>query len=250
MADKTVIPEESRNFYSEKVVSMPNSYIVDDSKRIASTRIFTKTECGLPEDQFIFCCFNNDYKFNPKTLDRWSRILLAQKNSVIWLSENNQFFRTNLTLEFERRGINSDRVIFAKRLDSMADHLARYALADIFLDTFPYNAHTTALDSLKTGVPVLTLIGQSFASRVVASLLNTIGLPELITHKEEEYEALAIELASDKQKFKDIRMRLENNRVTSPLFDTHLFAKNIELAYKKMHERYQSGLPADHISFS
>jgi predicted O-linked N-acetylglucosamine transferase (SPINDLY family) len=248
VADKTIIPAEFRDFYTEKVISLPDAYIVDDSKRIASSRIFTREEFGLPENAFVFCCFNNDYKFNPQVLDGWSRILLAAKNSVFWISENNERFRINITIEFEKRGIDSMRIIFAPRVELMADHLARYALADLFLDTRPYNAHTTTVDSLKAGVPVLTLKGQSFPSRVAASLLNAIGLPELITNTEEDYEALAIELAINPKKFADIKLRLAKNRLTAPLFNTPLFAKNIETAYIKMMDRYHADLQPDHIS--
>ena len=221
--------------------------MVDDSKRIPSTRVFTREECGLQENAFVFCCFNNDYKFNPKVLDGWSRILLAAKNSVLWISENNEYFRANIATEFESRGIDSDRIIFAQRVEMMADHLSRYALADLFLDTHPYNAHTTALDSLKAGVPILTLMGQSFASRVAASLLNAIELPELITNTQEQYEALAIELAMNSNKLETIKLKLANNRLTTPLFDTSLFAKNLEAAYIDMHGRYHAGSEPYHI---
>ncbi|MEI7792958.1 MAG: hypothetical protein WCI57_05740, partial [Candidatus Berkelbacteria bacterium] len=246
VADKIIIPDQSEKFYSEKVVSLPNTYMVDDSKRIASARVFTREECGLPKNAFVFCCFNNDYKFNPQVLDGWARILLATENSVLWISENNEHFKVNLTTEFEKRGIDSTQVIFAQKVELMADHLARYPLADLFLDTHPYNAHTTTVDSLKAGVPVLTLVGQSFAGRVAASLLNAIGLTELITNTQEEYEALAIELAMNPQKLADIKLKLANNRFTTPLFDAPLFAKNLEAAYIEMYKRYQADLPPDH----
>ena len=250
VADKIIIPEPHQQFYAEKIVYLPNTYMVDDSKRTASTRVFTREEFGLPKNAFVFCCFNNDYKFNPQVLDSWSRILLTAKNSVIWISENNEYFRSNIVAEFESRGIDHDRIIFAQRVEMMADHLSRYALADLFLDTHPYNAHTTALDSLKAGVPVLTLMGQSFASRVAASLLNAIGLPELITNTQEEYEALAIDLAMNPQKLTDIKLKLAKNRLTAPLFDTPLFTKNLEAAYIKMIERYQADLEPEHISIT
>jgi predicted O-linked N-acetylglucosamine transferase (SPINDLY family) len=248
MADKTIIPEQHQQFYTEKVVTLPNTYMVDDSKRTSSSRVFTREECGLQENAFVFCCFNNDYKFNPKVLDCWSRILLAAKNSILWISENNESFRANIIIEFDKQGISSNRIIFAQRVALMADHLSRYAMADLFLDTHPYNAHTTALDSLKAGVPVLTLKGQSFASRVAASLLNAIGLPELITSTQEEYEVLAIELATNPHKLADIKLKLAKNRLTTPLFDTPLFTKNLEVAYSKMYERYQDDLQPDHIT--
>jgi protein O-GlcNAc transferase len=247
VADKTIIPESHQHFYAEKVVYLPDTYMVDDSKRIASSRVFTRQECGLPENTFVFCCFNNGYKFNPQVLDGWSKILLGAENSVLWIPENNEYFKENITTEFEKRGIHSSRIIFAKKVDLMSDHLSRYALADLFLDAHPFNAHTTAVDSLKAGVPVLTLMGQSFASRVAASLLNAIGLPELITNTQEEYEALAIELVMNPKKLEIIQLKLANNRLTAPLFDTPLFTKNLEFAYIKMYEKYQAELLPEHI---
>jgi len=248
VADRTIIPESHQQFYTEKVVYLSDTYMVDDSKRVASSRRFLREECGLPEKSFVFCCFNNDYKFNPQVLDSWSLILLRVENSVLWIPENNQYFKVNITAEFGKRGIDTSRIIFAKRMELMADHLARYSLADLFLDTHPYNAHTTAVDSLKAGLPVLTLKGKSFASRVAASLLNAIGLPELITKTQEEYEALAIELATSPNKLTEIKLKLANNRLTTPLFDTPRFTKNLEAAFIKMHERYQADLEPDHIA--
>lgn len=250
VADKTIVPASHQQFYSEKIVYLPNTYIVDDSKRIPSDRVFTREECGLPPNAFVFCCFNNDYKFNPRVLDSWARILLSVNNGVIWISDNNECFRVNIAAEFQSRGIDLGRIIFAQRVERMADHLSRYALADLFLDTSPYNAHTTALDSLKAGIPVVTLMGQSFASRVAASLLNAIDLPELILNTQEEYEALVIELATTTQKLSDIKFKLANNRLTAPIFDTPLFARNLEVAYIQMMERYWADLRPEHILIS
>jgi len=247
IADSTIIPNSHRQFYIEKVVCLPNTYLVDDSKRVVSSRIFSRNECGLPDDSFVFCCFNNDYKFNAAVLDSWSNILHGAKQSVLWISENNPSFRNNIVVEFENRGVDANRIIFAKRIDLMADHLARYRLADLFLDTYPYNAHTTAIDSLKAGVPVLTLPGESFASRVAASLLNTIGLPELIASSPEKYEALAIDLASNPDKLGALKASLMAQRTTSPLFDTKGFTKNLEAAFLKMYERYQADLQPEHL---
>jgi len=247
IADKTLIPSQAEQFYSEKVAYLPDTYMVDDSKRIPSSRLFSRQEFGLPENSFVFCCFNNDYKFNAKVLDSWSRILLAVENSVLWISENNQLFKTNIVAEFEQRGVNPSRVIFAQRVDSMADHLARYSLAGLFLDTYPYNAHTTTIDALKAGVPVLTLIGQSFPSRVAASLLNAIGMPELVTTTQKEYETLAIQLASDSSQLLAIKNKLAGNRFSAPLFNTPIFAKNLEAAYLKMYERHQADLEPEHL---
>jgi len=248
IADRITIPESHYKFYVEKVVCLPNTYMVDDSKRIVSSRIFTREECGLPQNAFVFCCFNNNYKFNPQVLDSWSRILHEVQNSVLWISENNEDFKDNITAEFEGRGLDPSRLIFANKIELMEDHLARYALVDLFLDTYPYNAHTTTIDSLKGGAPVLTLISQSFAGRVAASLLNAIGLSELITYTQEEYEALAIKLATIPGKLADVRWKLANNRSKTALFDTPLFTKNLEDAYFKMYQRYQNDLPPDHIS--
>ena len=247
IADSTIIPESNQQFYSEKVVHLPHTYMVDDSKRISSSKVFTKQECCLPENSFVFCCFNNDYKFNKKILESWSRILLRVEDSVLWISENNEQFKLNIKSEFEKLDIDSSRIIFAQRIDLMADHLARYALADLFLDTYPYNAHTTALDSLKAGIPVITKLGQSFASRVASSLLRAVDLSELITTTQEEYEALAIGLATSPNRLSSIKQKLVNKRLDAPLFDTALFAGGLESSYIKMYDRYQADLQPDNI---
>ena len=247
VADKTLIPLESQSCYSEKVVYLPDSYQVNDRKRLISDRAFTRQELGLPEDGFIFCCFNNNFKILPATFASWMRILKAVEGSVLWLFQDNPWVVDNLKKEALNHGIDPGRLIFAERMPP-SEHLARHHQADLFLDTAPYNAHTTASDALWTGLPVLTLMGRSFASRVAASLLNAIGLPELITNTQEEYEELAIELAMNPKKLEIIKLKLANNRLTAPLFDTPLFTKNLESAYIKMYERYQNDLQPDHIS--
>jgi len=247
IADKTLIPPEYQSFYSEMVVYLPNSYQVNDRKRFISDRPFTRQELGLPEKSFVFCCFNNNFKILPATFDAWMRILKSVEGSVLWLLEDNALAADNLKKEAVKRGVDGKRLVFADRM-LPSDHLARHRQADLFLDTLPYNAHTTASDALWTGLPVLTLMGESFASRVAASLLNAIGLPELIATTQEEYEATAIELAKNLQKLLAIKQKLANNRLRTPLFDTPLFTKNIETAYIKMHERYLGGLEPDHIS--
>jgi protein O-GlcNAc transferase len=246
IADKTLIPPESQSFYSEKVAYLPNSYQANDRKRVISDRIFTRQELGLPEKGFVFCCFNNNFKLLPATFDGWVRILKAVEGSVLWLFQDNIFAVNNLKLELSKKGVNPARLIFAECIE-VKEHLARQRLADLFLDTLPYNAHTTASDALWTGLPVLTLMGESFASRVASSLLNAIELPELITTTQEEYEATAIELAMNPGKLLAIKQKLANNRLSAPLFDTPLFTRNIETAYTKMHERYLGGLEPDHI---
>ncbi len=249
IADKTLIPTEFQSCYSERVVYLPNSYQVNDRKRTISDRQFTRQELGLPEDGFVFCCFNNNYKILPATFEGWMRILKAIEGSILWLFQDNAWAVNNLKNEAEKHGITADRLVFAERL-SLPQHLARHRQADLFLDTFPCNAHTTASDALWAGLPVLTLMGRSFASRVAASLLNAIGLPELITTTQEEYEALAIELAINPQKLEKIKLRLIHNRQTAPLFDTTLFTKNIEAAYIQMYESYRADLVPEHITIT
>lgn len=247
IADRTLIPLESQSCYSEKVVYLPNSYQVNDRKRLISDRQFTRQELGLPENGFIFCCFNNNYKILPATFEGWMRILKAVEGSVLWLFQDNAWAVDNLKKEAEKQGIAPDRLVFAERLP-LPEHLARHCKADLFLDTAPYNAHTTTSDALWAGLPVLTLMGESFASRVAASLLNAIGLSELITSTQEEYETLAIELALNPKKLTDTKLKLANNCLTAPLFNTPLFTKNLEAAYIKMMEQYQADLQPDHIA--
>jgi predicted O-linked N-acetylglucosamine transferase (SPINDLY family) len=245
LADKTIISIELQKFYSEKIAYLP-SYQVNDRKRIISDRQFTRVELGLPENGFIFCCFNNNYKILPAMFDSWMRILNAVEGSVLFLYAENEWSKANLIQEASLRGIDSARLIFGAHIPT-EEYLARYRVCDLFLDTFPYNAGTTASDALWVGLPVLTLMGQSFASRMAASLLNAIGLPELITNTQAEYETLAIELAMNHQKLRDIKLKLANNRLTAPLFDTPLFVKNIEAAYLTMVEQYQADLESEHI---
>ena len=182
----------------------------------------------------------------PKTFDGWMRVLKAVEGSVLWLFQDNDWVTNNLKKEAQKRGVLESRLVFAKRLP-LDEHLARQRQADLFLDTFPYNAHTTASDALWAGLPVLTMKGESFASRVAASLLTAIDLPELITSSQENYEALAIELATNPAKLNGIKTKLEANRLTTPLFDTPRFTKHLEEAYTKMYERYHANLPPDHI---
>ena len=246
IADKVLIPEQSQGAYSEKIAYLPHSYQVNDRKRVISDKVFTRAELGLPEQGFVFCSFNNNYKILPATFESWMRILKAVEGSVLWLYEDNAAAAEHLKKEAHRQGVDSARIIFATKMP-LEEHLARHQLGDIFLDTLPYNAHTTASDALWAGLPVLTLIGQSFASRVAASLLNAIGLPELITTSPQEYEALAIALAKNPERLTAIKTKLANNRLTSPLFDTPLFTKDLEQIYMKMYERYQGDLAPDTI---
>jgi predicted O-linked N-acetylglucosamine transferase (SPINDLY family) len=247
VADPTVIPERHRCHYSEKIVYLPHSCLVTDSSRDSPLRQFSRMELGLPASGFVFCSFNNGYKFTPGVFDGWMRILQRVEGSVLWLPENNAVAPGHLRAEAVRRGVNAERLLFAQRWASLPDHLARQRAADLFLDTLPYNAHSTAIDALWAGLPVLTRIGEAFAGRVAASLLNAIGLPELVTATQAQYEATAIELASDPARLKELKERLHRNRLTMPLFDTAQFTRHLENAYLQMYERYQSDLSPEHI---
>jgi predicted O-linked N-acetylglucosamine transferase (SPINDLY family) len=246
IADATLIPEASQRYYSEKIVYLPGSYQVNDSKRSISAKPYSRAGEGLPEKSFVFCCFNNNYKITPDVFNRWMRVLGQVEESVLWLLEDNPWASENLRKEAGRRGISSERLIFAQRLP-LAEHLARHSLADLFLDTFPCNAHTTTSDALWAGLPVLTRMGETFASRVAASLLNAIDLPELVTTTEAGYESMALELALNSERRHAIRTKLSQNRLTSPLFDIESYTKHLEAAYISMYERYQAGLAPDHI---
>ena len=246
IADQILIPSISQKYYSERIAYLPNSYQVNDRKRIIADRQFSRQELGLPERGFVFCCFNNNYKITPTMLDRWIRIFKGVEGSILWLFEDNTWAAENLKKEVERRGVDSTRIVFAKRMP-LQEHLARHRQANLFLDTLPCNAHTTASDALWTGLPVLTLMGESFASRVAASLLQAIELPELIAATLEEYEALAIEFGTNPQKLDAIKQRLLDKQLSAPLFDTPLFAKHLEAAYTQMMERYWADLPPENL---
>jgi predicted O-linked N-acetylglucosamine transferase (SPINDLY family) len=247
IADRTLIPDEKKHHYLEKIVYMPNSFMVNDTKTKLSNRLFTRVETGLPTNGFVFCCFNNHYKITPNIFIGWMQILKAVEDSVLWLSEGNSTAVKNLKKEAKKNGVDENRLIFAPRLDSMKDHLNRIQLADLFIDTLPYNAHATSSDALRMGLPVLTCVGNSFASRVAASLLNAVNLPELITTTQEQYESLAIQLATNPEKLKIIKDKLVNNLPTAPLYDTPLFTRQLESAYLTMYDRYQQGLDPDYI---
>ena len=218
----------------------PNAYQRNDDKGTTSRRPPTRAECGLPESGFVFCSFNNTYKITPAIFDVWMRLLSAMPNSVLWLSKPNLTAEANLRKEAELRGVSPERLIFAPRFAEMFDHLARQRHADLFLDTLPYNAHTTASDALWAGLPVLTSLGDTFAGRVAASLLKAIGLPELITTSLEDYEALALKLAREPSLLASIKAKLARNCSSYPLFNTARFTRHIEAAYTTMWQRQQN----------
>ena len=233
LADGTVIPEGHDAFYAERVVRLPGTYQINDNRRAISQRTPTRGECGLPQNAFVFCCFNNPQKITPEIFDIWMRLLRATEGGVLWLITGNAKAAANLRLEAEKRGVAPERLVFAPKA-SVADHLARHRLADLCLDTLPYNAHTTASDALWAGLPVLTCLGETFAGRVAASLLKAIGLDELITRTLAEYEALALRLSRDPASLATLKDSLNRNRDTCLLFDTQSATRYIETAYQTM----------------
>ena len=243
LADPVLIPEDKRQHYSEQIIYLPNTYQPTDNTRAISDKVITREDMGLPREGFVFCCFNNNYKISPAEFDIWMRVLKNVEGSVLWVLKSNIWAGQNLKRQAEDRGVNAERIIFAERLPQ-SEHLARQRLADLFLDTFNYNAHTTTSDALWAGLPVITKMGQGFAARVAGSLLNAVGLPELITHNEEDYEALILELATNRKKLAKIKDTLETNRLTQPLFNTELYTKHLEEGYEQAYQNYfQGNLP-------
>jgi len=244
VADRHVIPPARRVHYTEKVVYLPDTYQVNDSKRRIAENTPTRAEAKLPDRGFVFCCFNNNYKTTPDLFAIWMRLLGEVEGSVLWLLEDNVAASSNLRREAQRRGVAPERIVFAERV-KLEQHLARHRVADLFLDTLPYNAHTTASDALWAGLPLLTCEGTTFPGRVAASLLRAVGVPELITCSLQEYEARALQLAATPAMLVDIRSKLARNRMTHPLFDTDRFRRHLESAYETMWSRHQRGEPPD-----
>jgi protein O-GlcNAc transferase len=242
IADEVVIPEVERAWYAEQVVRMPHCYLPNDGRREIGP-IPSRQAAGLPEEGLVLCAFTNAYKINPSMFAVWTRLLQALPDSVLWLRAMGAEARANLEREAEGQGVEKSRLVFAPRVASMVEHLARQALADLYLDTYPYNAHSTACDALWAGVPVITCAGRSMASRVAASALCAVGLSELITHSLEEYQAKALALASTPSELARLREQLRSARSRAPLFDTAAYTRSLESAYRHMHERAQMGLP-------
>lgn len=246
VVDPVLVKPEDHPFYTEKIVCLPDTYQVNDrSRKIAGTND-TRLDHGLPKEGFVFCCFNNNWKITPDIYDTWLEILRGVEGSVLWLFRDNELAASNLIKEAEARGVNPARLVFADKLP-LDEHLARHKHADLFLDTLYYNAHTTASDALWAGLPVITAYGETYASRVAASLLRAINLSELITYSVDEYKSLAIKLATHPVQLAALKQKLKAHRLTTPLFDTPRFTKNLENAYEQMVKRHQQGLPPDHI---
>ena len=237
VADPVVIPTDNRQYYSEQVIYLPNTYQPTDNTRVISDKTITREDMRLPSNGFVFCCFNNNYKISPKEFDIWMRLLGGVESSVLWLLKSNKWAEQNLKREAEARGISAERLIFAEKVPQ-AEHLARQKLADLFLDTFNYNAHTTTSDALWAGLPVVTKLGEGFAARVAGSLLTAIDLPELITESEEAYEALALTLATDPKRLGQIKSKLDRNRLTQPLFDSEMYTRHLEAGYQMAYDQY------------
>jgi protein O-GlcNAc transferase len=246
VADRCVIPEEERRHFSEKTVYLPDSYQVNDSRRAIDAKTPTRAECGLPS-AFVFCNFNQAYKLTPEIFARWMAILKQVPGSVLWLLEDNSVFAENVRAAGAAAGLAPGRIVFAPQMQQ-EKHLARLKLADLSLDTLPYNAHTTASDALWAGLPILTCRGKSFSGRVAASLLAAIGLAELVTEDLDAYEALAVELARQPERLASLRHRLAENRLTWPLFDTARYARRLEAAFAMMVERREKGLAPESFS--
>ncbi len=249
LADATVVDAPARRFFAEKIVALPDTYYPTSygGGFFATEKRFSRSDLGLPEEAFVFCCFNNNYKITPSVFDVWMRILRRVEGAVLWLFEDNPIAAANLRAEAKARGVDERRLVFAQRMP-VAEHLQRVKSADLFLDTYPYNAHTTATDALWMDVPVVTRIGTTFPARVAASVLQAIGTPELITTSVEDYEALAIDLASDTERLAALKRKLAGNRATAPLFDIARYTKTLEAAYAAMQARRIQGLATKDIA--
>jgi protein O-GlcNAc transferase len=241
LADETVLPSGQQPFFTERIVHLPDCYHVNDATRRISPDVPARSELGLPDQALVFCCFNHSGKITAPVFDIWMRLLARLQGSVLWLSDINALAQANLRREAAARGVDPDRLIIAPWTDRIEDHLARHRAADLFLDTLPYNGHSTASDALFAGLPVVTCVGTTFAGRVGASLLKAAGMPELVTTSLEDYEALALKLATDGERLSAIRRKLAENRSTCALFDNDRFRRSIEAAYATMWDTYRRG---------
>ena len=240
IADDFIVNSENEAFFSEKILKLPNCYQPTDDKRYFPNTNFSKEEIGLPENKFIFCSFNSPYKIQPEMFNVWIEILKNKEDSVLWLLENeNSESIKNILLYVEEKGINPERIIYSKRYP-MNNYLDRLKMADLFLDTFPVTAHTTASDALWVGLPVLTLAGKSIVSRVAGSLLTNINMKELITYNYDDYKNMALKLSNDKKFYNDLRSKLQKERLSSPLFNTKQYTKDLESIYNKLYKNFKS----------
>lgn len=250
IGDATVTPPEHAAFFSERIVTMPHSYLVtNDIKRHVPARVSARRELGVPETGFAFCCFNATHKITPDVFEVWVRLLKGVEGSFLWLNDCGPTGVRNLRREAKERGVAPDRLFFAGRTPGL-EYLARYRAADLFLDTFYYNAHATGCEALMMGVPVVTRLGDAFPGRVGASLLRSLGLPELIATDSADYERIALDLARDPQAHSALREKLARHAASYPLFDTKRYARNLESAYREMWRRHEQGLAPDHLTIA
>ena len=246
VADQNLIPESFQKFYAESPIYLPHTYMPTDNNRKISESNMSRSEVGLPDNAFVFCCFNNNFKITESEFDIWMRVVAKVEGSVLWLRKSNQFSEINMRKEAKRRNIDPTRLVFAERIP-IDEHIARQKLADLFIDTFAFNAHTTATEALWAGLPVVTKLGQGFAARVCGSLLNAIGLPELVAESEDDYEALILEIATQPNKLDKIKKKLEVNRLSQPLFNTEQYTKYLENGYLQAYQKYFDGEPPNTI---
>jgi predicted O-linked N-acetylglucosamine transferase (SPINDLY family) len=244
-ADKILIPEEERAHYSEKIVYLPH-YQPNNNNREISTREFIRSDFGLSDDQFVFCCFNGAYKISPHIFNIWMNILKGSPKSVLWIAEENETAKLNIKNEALARGVEPSRIVFANKIP-LPGYMARFRFADIFLDTYPYSAGTVASDALRMGLPLIALQGRTFSSRMSSSLLHSINMPELVTKSSAQYEALAIDLYNDHGKYDMVKRKMQSELLKSPLFDIESTTKSIEMAFEIIYERSQSNKPIEHI---
>ena len=246
IADKNLIPDRNQKFICEKIIFLPNHYQVQNDELKVSKISPSKKDLGLPDDHFVFCAINNTYKISPKIFDVWMRLLRKVEKSILWLLDNNPVSKENLINEANSRGIKKDRLVFTKRT-THENYLAQLKHADIYLDTFVYNAGATASNALWMGVPVITKIGESYTARMASSLLRSIDLPELITTSTEDYENLAFELSTSSEKLKKIKEKLSINRVEKPLFKTEMFTRHFEDGLEQIFNNYINGKDPQNI---
>jgi predicted O-linked N-acetylglucosamine transferase (SPINDLY family) len=241
ISDRVTIPPEHQHGYTEKVVYLPDTCIGVDTSRQVSSRQFKRSELGLPESGVVYCSFNNVYKINPQMFDVWMRILQQVPGSVLWLQGgSHENVKENLRREAQARGVQPDRLVFAARMELMAEHLARHRAADVFLDTLPFNAHTTAADALWAGLPVLTCLGESSLGRIAGSLLMALDMPELVMQDIQAYEAMAVKLGTDKGLVQQLKNKLDQHRLSTPMFDMERLTKNIEATFAYLYQNYHA----------
>jgi len=240
IADHKLIPETSQSFYSEKPIYLPNTYMPGDNTCKITAQSMSREELGLPEDAFVFCVINNSYKITPQIFNIWTRLLKKVDRSVLWLLSPDNDVKLNLIKEASARGISPDRLVFVN-VKPYDQYIAQFSKADLFLDTFTYNAGATANHALWAGLPIVTKSGKSYTSRMASSMLDAVGLSELVTTTEKEYEELILDLATNPDKLSEIRARLSKNRLSEPLFDTELYIKHLEEGYRRVYENYTKG---------